>query len=88
MSCATFSVTCLGLTSGTCQTTIAGPGSFTYTNPAPAQAILLVNLTKGGQVTFNLTMSNATAGTFQGIQVKSGVTNNIFGGGYETLSTP
>jgi pimeloyl-ACP methyl ester carboxylesterase len=88
MSCATFSVTCSGLTNGSCQTTIAGPGTFTYTNTAPSQAILVINLTKGGQATFSLTMSNATSGVFQGVQVKSGVTNNIFGGSYETLSTP
>ena len=88
MSCATFSVTCSGLTNGACQTTIAGPGTFTYTNTAPSQANLGINLTKGGQATFSLTMSNATSGVFQGVQVKSGVTNNIFGGSYETLSTP
>jgi pimeloyl-ACP methyl ester carboxylesterase len=88
MSCATFSVTCSGLTNGICQTTIAGPGTFTYTNTVPSQAILVVNLTKGGQATFSLTMSNATSGVFQCVQVKSGVTNNLFGGSYETLSTP
>ena len=87
-NCATFSVTCSGLTNGICQTTIAGPGTFTYTNTAPSQARLVVNLTKGGQATFNLTMSNATSGVFQAVQVKSGVTNNVFGGSYETLSTP
>jgi pimeloyl-ACP methyl ester carboxylesterase len=86
-NCATFSVTCSGLTNGICQTTIAGPGTFTYANTAPSQASLVVNLTKGGQATFNLTMSNATSGVFQGTQVKSGVTN-LFGGSYETLSTP
>ncbi len=92
MSCAAFSVTCSGLTNGPCQTTLGGSGgtlSFTYTNTAPSQAILVVtNATKGGQITFNLTMSNATSGVFQGVQIKSGATNNLFGGSYETLSTP
>jgi hypothetical protein len=92
MNCAAFSVTCSGLTNGTCQTTLGGSGgtmSFTYTNTAPSQATLAItNSTKGGQVTFNLTMSNATSGVFQAVQVKSGVTNNTFGGSYETLSTP
>jgi pimeloyl-ACP methyl ester carboxylesterase len=87
-NCAVFTVACSGLTNGTCQTTIAGPGTFGYTNPAPGQANLGINLTKGGQAGFILTMSNATSGVFQGVQVKSGVTNNIFGGSYETLSTP
>jgi pimeloyl-ACP methyl ester carboxylesterase len=87
MSCGVFTVACSGLSSGSCQTTIAGPGTFTYSEPAPSQASLVVNLTKGGQATFSLTMSNATAGVFQGTQVKSGVTN-FFGGSYETLSTP
>jgi hypothetical protein len=87
MSCGVFTVACSGLGSGSCQTTIAGPGTFTYSEPAPSQAILVLNLTKGGQATFSLTMSNATSGVFQGTQVKSGVTN-LFGGSYETLSTP
>jgi hypothetical protein len=86
-NCAVFTVACSGLGSGTCQTTIAGPGSFTYSEPTSSQAILVVNFSKGGKATCSLTMSNATSGVFQGAQVKGGVTN-LFGGSYETLSTP
>jgi hypothetical protein len=82
-----FTVTCSGLSSGSCQTTIAGPGSFTYSEPTSSQASLVVNLSGGGQASFSLTISNATSGTFQGAYVNGSVTN-LFGGGYETLRTP
>jgi pimeloyl-ACP methyl ester carboxylesterase len=88
LDCATFSVTCSNLYSGTCQTTIGGPGTFTYSE-SPPQATLNVTFTKNGQsAILNLTMSNTNSGVFQGVSVKSGVTNNIFGGSYETVTAP
>jgi hypothetical protein len=81
-----LTVTCSGLSSGSCQTP-AGPGSFTYYEPTSSQASLVVNPSAGGQASFSLAISNATSGTYQGAYVNGSLTN-LQGGGYETLRTP
>ena len=82
-----FTVSCGGLTSGSCQVSAAGPGNFTYSEQNSDQATLVIDLPTGEHASFSLAISNTTSGTFQGAYVNASVTN-FFGGAYETLRTP
>jgi predicted esterase len=82
-----FTITCAGLFSGPCQTSVVGPGIFAYSEENPSHANLMITLNAGGVAHISLVETNPSSGTFH-LAFTNGASTSVFDGTYQALRSP